>query len=195
MSLTPAPLVSVVTPVHNGGSHLRDCIESVLAQTYSNWDYTICNNCSTDQTLEIAREYATKDPRIRIHNNETFVHVNENHNIAFRSISPKSKYCKVVAADEWIFPECIEKMVRMAERHPSVAIVGSYGLCGTKVVFDGLPYSSTVVTGRELFRKSMEGFIWGGPLVLRWSHFSPLPIGHRAEPPRVLRPGQPPRRY
>jgi glycosyltransferase involved in cell wall biosynthesis len=163
VTLKSAPLVSVVTPVYNGEHHLRDCIESVLAQTYPNWDYTICNNCSPDRTLEIAQEYANKDPRIRIHNNDTFVHVNENHNIAFRSISPQSKYCKLVAADDWIFPECIERMVRVAEEHPSVAIVGSYGLCEAKVVFDGLPYPSTVVSGRELFRRSLHGFIWGGP--------------------------------
>src|SRR5262249_58809053 len=103
-----------------------------------------CNNCSPDRTLEIAREYAAIDPRIRIHDNESFVHVAESHNIAFRSISPQSKYCKVVAADEFMFPECIEKMVRLADQHPSVAIVGSYGLSETKVVFDGLPYSVAV---------------------------------------------------
>jgi glycosyltransferase involved in cell wall biosynthesis len=177
MNLRSEPLVSVITPVYNGEQHLRSCIESVLAQTYSNWDYTICNNCSTDRTLEIAREYAAKDPRIRIHNNEGFVHVNESHNIAFRCISPRSKYCKVVAADEWIFPECIEKMVRLAEQHPSVAIVGSYGLCETKVVFDGLPHSVTVLTGRELFRKTMEGFIWGGP----WFVGGPTSLLYRSD--------------
>jgi glycosyltransferase involved in cell wall biosynthesis len=166
MTLSQEPLVSVVTPVYNGEQYLRECIESVLAQTYTNWDYTIANNCSTDRTLEIAREYAARDPRIRIHNNETFVRVNESHNIAFRQISPQSKYCKVVAADDWIFPECLEKMVCLAEEHPSVAIVGAYGLCETKIVFDGLPYPSTVVPGRELCRKSFmeEGlYFFGGP--------------------------------
>jgi len=177
MSLRSEPLVSVVTPVYNGERHLRTCIESVLAQTYSNWDYTICNNCSNDRTLEIAQEYAAKEPRIRIRNNSTFVNVNESHNIAFRSISPQSKYCKVVAADEWIFPECIEKMVGLADEHPSVAIVGSYGLCETKVFFDGLPYSTTVVTGRELFRKSMQGFIWGGP----WFFGGPTSLLYRSD--------------
>jgi glycosyltransferase involved in cell wall biosynthesis len=167
----------VITPVYNGEQHLRSCIESVLAQTYSNWDYTICNNCSTDRTLEIAREYAAKDSRIRIHTNETLVDVNDSHNIAFRSISPQSKYCKVVAADEWIFPECIEKMVTLAEQHPSVAIVGSYGLCETKVVFDGLPYSDTVLAGRELFRKTMQGFICGGP----WFFGGPTSLLYRSD--------------
>src|SRR5919109_2101835 len=90
------PLVSVVTPVYNGESHLRECIESVLAQTYQNWDYTIVNNCSTDGTLDIAMEYAARDPRIRIHNNDAFVRVTENHNIAFRQVSPASTYCKLV---------------------------------------------------------------------------------------------------
>src|SRR5437660_8450669 len=95
-----APLVSIVTPVYNGEDYLRDCIESVLAQTYSNWDYTIVNNCSTDRTLEIAQHYAARDSRIRVHDNGTFVDVIKNHNIAFRQISPKSRYCKLVAPDD-----------------------------------------------------------------------------------------------
>ncbi len=162
MSLKPEPLVSVVTPVYNGEQHLRTCVESVLAQTYSNWEYTICNNCSTDRTLEIAQEYADKDPRIKVHNNQTFVNVDENHNVAFRTISEESKYCKVVAADEWILPECLETMVGFADKHPNVAIVGSYGLFESEVVYDVLPHDATVVTGQDLFRQSMEGFIWGG---------------------------------
>src|SRR5689334_20495375 len=100
------PLVSIVTPVYNGEAYLRECIESVLSQTYSNWDYTIVNNCSTDRTLEIAEEYAARDSRIRICSGDTFVRVVENHNRAFRQISPKSAYCKVLAADDWLFPEC-----------------------------------------------------------------------------------------
>src|SRR4051812_16288926 len=104
------PLVSIVTPVYNGEEHLRECIESVLSQSYINWDYTIVNNCSTDRTLEIAQEYAARNSRIRVRNNETFVGVMESHNRALRQISPESKYCKVVGADDWIFPHCIEKM-------------------------------------------------------------------------------------
>ena len=163
------PLVSVVTPVYNGGNYLRECIESVLAQTYTNWEYTIVNNCSTDRTLDIAREYAAKDSRIRIHSNEVFVRVNENHNISFREIAPQSKYCKVVAADDWLFPECIEKMVDLAETHPSVVIVGAYGLYGgpsAEVAWVGLPYPSTVVPGgRDACRlRLLKGlYVFGTP--------------------------------
>lgn len=159
------PLVSVVTPVYNGERYIRECIESVLDQTYTHWDYTIVNNCSTDRTLDVAREYAARDPRIRIHSNETFVRVIENYNIAVRQISPQSKYCKVVAADDWLFPECLEKMVRLAEEHPTVAIVGGYALRGLEVAFEGLPYPSTVVPGREACRSLLLGgpYVFGAP--------------------------------
>jgi glycosyltransferase involved in cell wall biosynthesis len=156
-------IVSVVTPVYNEESYLGECIESVLAQTYKNWDYTIIDNRSTDRTLDIARKYAAQDSRIRVHSNETFIRAVENQNVAFRHISPESKYCKLVFGDDWLFPECLERMVTVAEEHPNVAIVGAYGygFHGTGVVWDGLPYHSPVVPGRDLCRASLLG----GPYV------------------------------
>ena len=152
------PLVSVVTPVYNGEPHLAECIQSVLSQTYTRWDYTIVNNCSTDRTLDIAREYAAKDPRLRIHNNEGFVPVIANYNVAFRQVSPESRYCKVVAADDWLFPECLEKMVRIAQQNARVAIVGSYNLLGTKLMYgEILPYHTTVMPGRDACRWRLLG--------------------------------------
>jgi glycosyltransferase involved in cell wall biosynthesis len=154
-----------VTPVYNGEKHLADCIESVLAQTYRNWEYIIVNNCSTDRSLEIAQSYAQKDTRIYIHNNRTFVGMIENHNIAFQQISLTSKYCKVVHADDWLFPECITRMVEVAEAHRSIGIVGAYGLNGTRVILDGLSYPSTVVSGREICRRTLLGgfYVFGSP--------------------------------
>src|SRR5216683_862219 len=127
------PLVSVVTPVYNGEKYLAECIESILAQTYANWEYIIINNCSTDRSLEIAQSYAEKDARIRIHNNQEFVGREANENIAFRQISSESKYCKMVHADDWLFPECIARMVAVAGTYPTVSIVGAYGLNDTRV--------------------------------------------------------------
>ena len=149
------PLVSVLTPVYNGEKYLADCIESVLAQTYKNWEYLIVNNCSTDQSLEIAKSYAKTDPRVRIHNNHSFVNARQNHNIGFRLISSEGKYCKVVQADDWLFPECISRMVNIAEANPSVGIVGAYILKGEKVECDRLPLSSKIVSSREICRADL----------------------------------------
>jgi glycosyltransferase involved in cell wall biosynthesis len=147
------PLVSIVTPVYNDAANLAECIESVLAQTYQNWDYTIVDNCSTDGSVEIARRYAAKDSRIRVHENEHFLRAIPNHNVALRQISPESKYCKIVFADDWIFPQCLEQMLSVAEEHPSVGIVGAYGLQEHEVMWAGLPYPSSLVSGRAVCRK------------------------------------------
>lgn len=155
MNTTSQPLVSVVTPMYDGAEYLEECIESILGQTYQNWDYTIVDNCSTDGSGEIARRYAAKDSRIRVHENQQFLHALANHNAALRQISPASKYCKVVFADDWIFPECLEKMISVAEEYPSAGIVGAYCLEGRQVICTGLPYSSRLVGGRETCRQHL----------------------------------------
>lgn len=147
------PLISIVTPVYNCGQYIRECIESVLSQTYEHWDYTVVDNCSTDDTAAVVAEYQRRDRRVKVHRNETFLRVNANYNNALRQISPDSKYCKIVAGDDSLYPECLEKMVALAEQNPSIAIVGAYTLAGTAVIQAGLPHSSTVIPGPELCRK------------------------------------------
>ena len=157
MNNTHDPLVSVVTPVYNGEKYLAECIESVVAQTYKNWEYAIVNNCSTDRTREIAERYARMHNRINVYNYEEFVDAIQNHNRALRLISPHSKHCKIVSADDWIYPECIERLVEVAEGHPSVGIVGSYALAGTKVRGIGLPLKINFFSGREVCRLRLLG--------------------------------------
>ena len=155
----PSPLVSVVTPVFNGAKYLSACIESVLAQTYDRWDYTIVDNCSTDRSLAIAHQYAERHPQINVKTNEQFVGPIENHNRAFHSISPDAKYCKLLSADDWMYPECISKLVDLAEHHPSVGIVGSYAATATGVRRGDLPLCEEVLTGREAVRLYLLGAI------------------------------------
>jgi glycosyltransferase involved in cell wall biosynthesis len=168
MSIERQPLVSVVTPLYNGEKYLAKCIESVLNQTYRNWNYVIVNNCSTDRSLEVAQSYAEKDKRIQITNNQKFVGRNPNHNIAFQQISPASKYCKVVHADDWLFPDCIKQMVDVAEAYPSVGIVGAYVLSGEQVSCDGLAYPSLVTSGKEICRRTLleKLYVFGCPTSL-----------------------------
>jgi glycosyltransferase involved in cell wall biosynthesis len=161
------PLVSVVTPVHNGAEYLVECIESVLNQTYENWEYVIVENCSTDDTLEIAHRYGARDPRVRVVVADVFVGPIENQNRAVREISPASKYTKVLHADDWLFPECLERMVDLAESNPTVGVVSAYRLEETRVTLDGLPHSITVLPGREAARSTLLAnpypFLFGSP--------------------------------
>ncbi len=159
------PLVSVVTPVHNDAELIEECIESVLGQTYSNWSYTIVDNASTDATPEIAARYAARESRIRHLRFDELVGSNQSHNRAFRAIDAESAYCKLVEADDWLFPGCLQAMVDVAEASESVGIVSAYRLVETKVDLGGLSYRSTVFPGVETLRRSLLGEISviGGP--------------------------------
>jgi glycosyltransferase involved in cell wall biosynthesis len=165
MQAQSMPLVSIVTPAYNEENCLSDCIESISAQTYPNWNYTIVNNCSTDRTLAIAQKYAARDDRIRVITNNSFIPALANLNEAFRQVSPASKFCKMILADDWMFPECLERMVTVMEAHPSVGIVGAYGLQGQWVLWMGLPYPSHVVRGHEICRQRLLGgpYVFGSP--------------------------------
>ncbi len=106
-----------------------------------------------------------KDERIRIHNNQELVKVCPNHDIAISLIAPTSHYCKVLHADDFMFPECLERMVDLAVANPSVGLVSSYRLDDKEVNLDGLPYPSTVVAGREICRQLLlnDLFVFGSP--------------------------------
>ena len=159
------PLVSVITPVYNGAAFLAEAIESVLAQTYAHWEHVIVDNRSTDETGDLARRYAARDRRIRVIDNTRHVDVIENHNIAFRAISAAARYVKPVHADDWLFPECLARMVALAEANPTVGLVSAYALEDGWVDLDGLPYPSTVVPGRDICRLSLLGgpYVFGSP--------------------------------
>ena len=165
------PFVSIVTPFYNTEAFLGECIESVLGQSYNNWEYVLVNNCSTDGCMEIVQKYAQTDSRIRIITNDRFLPSQvQNYNHALRQISSLSKYCKIVQADDWIFPECIAEMVSVAEENPTVGIVGSYWLFGTVPTGDQFSDSSTFVSGTDICRWQLlnhpDKYVFGTPTSL-----------------------------
>jgi glycosyltransferase involved in cell wall biosynthesis len=170
-----APLVSVVTPVYNGGDYLRECIESVIAQSYTNWRYTIVNNRSTDDSLEIAQHYASLDPRVRVHDNVEFLPIIDNHNHAYSLIDRDSIYCKPLMADDRLYPECIETMVSCALTQPSIGLVCSLASTeNNKTRFDMRPADSpatspaTVLSGNVACRTALleDRYFFGLPTTM-----------------------------
>jgi glycosyltransferase involved in cell wall biosynthesis len=164
----PGPLVSVVTPFFDTEAYLAECIESVLAQSYGNFEYLLVDNQSRDRSGEIARGYAQKDRRIRVIQTPEFFDQVANYNFSLRNISPDSRYMKMVQADDWIFPRCLSDMIDLAEANPSVAIVSSYELKETEVHGTGLPPWRRVIPGRKACRLHLlEGiYMFGSPTAL-----------------------------
>ncbi len=145
------PLVSVIIPVYNGGEYFDKCLESILNQTYQNWECIINNNCSEDDTLETAQKYIKKDKRFKLFSNEKFLRMTPNWNVACSKADPSSKYLKILGADDWLFPESIEKMVKVMEENPSVGICSSYRLTDKRVEMYGLDiWDGNVFDGKEI---------------------------------------------
>lgn len=160
-----APLVSVVTPVYNGERYLDECIRSVRSQSYENWEYVIVDNCSTDGTAEIARRHAAEDARIRVVSNERFLSLIDNWNAALGHIPDDAAYCKVVHADDMLFPECLEEMTRVARENPRVGVVGAYLMRGDELRGEGFPFPDEFRDGRQVCRETLlkKYYVFGSP--------------------------------
>lgn len=159
------PFVSVVTPFYNTALYLRECIESVLAQTHTNFEYLLVDNQSTDGSAEIAAEYAKRDSRIRLFRNPEFVGQVRNYNGALRHVSREAEYVKMVLADDYIFPECLSRMVSVGEAYPSTAIVSSYYLEGRYVCGSGVEWPTECIPGRVACRMHLADnlYLFGTP--------------------------------
>jgi glycosyltransferase involved in cell wall biosynthesis len=164
------PLVSVVTPFHNTASYLAQCIESVLEQTCPNFEYILVDNCSTDGSGEIAEKYARLDPRIRLIRRSQLLSQVRNYNLALEQISWGSRYCKIVQADDYIFPNCLQMMVEAFERSESVGLFSSYWLKGNEVRGTGFPHATPVISGREMARLFLRTGLWvfGSPTAVMY---------------------------
>jgi glycosyltransferase involved in cell wall biosynthesis len=113
--------VSVCIPTYNSARYLRECLESVLAQSYTDFELVVSDDASTDNTREIVESYT--DPRIRIHR------LDQNMGLAFNLSRAaglaRGKYVKFLCHDDLLEPRCLENQVAMMERHAVLTMVTS----------------------------------------------------------------------
>ena len=129
------PKLSIGLPVYNGERYLLETIDSVLAQSFGDFELFISDNASTDATAEIARAAAASDPRVTYHRNPANVGAAANFTLAFRRAS--APYFKWVCADDRQAAGFLEAALRELDEHPEAV------LCyGSVTLIDG--------EGREL---------------------------------------------
>ncbi|WP_445636371.1 Glycosyl transferase [Nostoc sp. DSM 114161] len=121
------PRLSVGLPVYNGEKFLQQALDSLLAQTFEDFELIISDNASTDKTEEICRAYANKDKRIRYYRNQHNIGCARNFNRVFELSS--GEYFKWAAYDDLHAPDFISKCVEVLDRDPSII------LCHTQVYF------------------------------------------------------------
>jgi glycosyltransferase involved in cell wall biosynthesis len=120
-----APLVSVLMPVYNGEHYLRQAVDSILHQTFEDFEFIIINDGSTDNTLSILKDYT--DPRIILLQNKQNKGLVATLNYGLSVV--RGQYIARMDADDIAFPHRLEKQVQFMESNPSV------GLLGTNVIF------------------------------------------------------------
>ena len=120
------PLVSIGIPVYNGGRFIRKALDSLLAQDYENLEFIISDNASTDNTLQLCKEYAIRDSRIRIHRHS--------HNLGspknFQTVleHAQGEYFMWAAVDDYWLPEFVSVLVDDLNKHPAAGVA----MCAVK---------------------------------------------------------------
>jgi len=113
--------VSIILPVYNGAKCVANSIDSVLSQTYENFELVVVNDCSTDNTLDILNEYAKKDSRVKVFTNEVNKKLPRTLNAGFEKAT--GEYLTWTSDDNMYRPEAIAQMVQFLDENPEVGLV------------------------------------------------------------------------
>lgn len=153
------PLVSVTMPARNAAVTIGASIESVLSQSLTDWELIVVDDGSDDDTADIARRYASTDPRVRI------VHGPARGEPAARNVSlgvARGRYVAMLDADDLATPDRLERQVRFMDENPDLSAAAS-----TAVLFvrEGSPMGRSAVTGPAT-RAELEGLTRKGTLLV-----------------------------
>ncbi len=121
MSTTVRPRLSIGIPVYNGEKHLATALDSLLAQTFNDFEVVISDNDSKDRTLEICQDYAAQDKRIKILCNETNLGAAPNFNTTFRH--SRGLFFKWMAHDDIIAPSYLERCMGAFDSSPPTTVL------------------------------------------------------------------------
>lgn len=121
--MNSTPLVSIVLPVYNGETYLKEAIESILKQSYSHWELIIVDDCSTDTSPSIINYYVQKDARISCIRNKKNSKLPASLNNGFHLA--KGLYYTWTSDDNYYYPRAIEKMVKFLENYDEYGMVCS----------------------------------------------------------------------
>src|ERR1700726_573779 len=122
--VTKTPKVSVCLDSFNYGRFLPEAIESVLSQTFSDFELIICDDCSTDDSFEIAQNYGTQDGRIRVRRNPGNLGMVKNRNVCLAQA--QGEYVKWLHADDFLCStEALDRMVAGLDANLPVSLVAS----------------------------------------------------------------------
>jgi glycosyltransferase involved in cell wall biosynthesis len=165
------PLVSIGTLSYNSAAFIRETIDSVLSQTYANWEYVICDDCSADYTVSIIKSY--NDPRIKLVINEKNLGYYENGSRLRRRLN--GDFVKILDHDDVLYAGCIERQTNILLNMADVSMVTCdadfINATGKKLFVSKAPFKSDTASRKQvldcMFRTGRNSFIDGSRTLLR----------------------------
>ena len=119
------PKISVIMPVYNNEKYIQEAIESILNQTFKDFEFIIIDDCSSDNTFNICQNYASQDSRIKLIQNPENIWVVKTRNKLFSKVSPESKYIAILDADDIAQPDRLQKQFDFLDQNDEYSIVWS----------------------------------------------------------------------
>ena len=119
------PQVSVIMSVYNGERYVSEAIESILQQSFSDWELIVIDDNSSDGSSVIIRQYLAQDQRVKLINNEQNFGLTKSLNIGIKDST--GKYIARLDADDSCLPDRLQKQYDFMEAHPEMAVCGSCG--------------------------------------------------------------------
>lgn len=116
------PKVSVLMPAYNVEKYIAEAIESILNQTFTDFEFIIIDDCSTDKTWEIIQKYAKKDKRIIAIKNEENLKLSTTLNKGIDIC--KGEYIARMDSDDWSYPDRLQKQYDAISKDPNIGILG-----------------------------------------------------------------------
>ncbi len=116
------PLISIILPVYNSSAYLKQALDSVLTQTYSNWELIAIDDASTDHSLNILNSYAKKSSKIKVFSHTPNQGIAHTLNKALKHV--QGQYVARMDADDIMLPDRLQKQLKYLLKHPKTIIVG-----------------------------------------------------------------------
>lgn len=154
--MQPPLIVSVCIPVYNGAAFIAEAVESVLAQTFADFELIVLDNASTDETPLILRQF--NDSRLRVIRHESNIGATANFNASLREA--RGEWVKILCADDLLYPDCLKRQLSGVESSKGVVM-----FCCARDIIDanghrwmsrGFLGRSGILSGSEAIRRTVR---------------------------------------
>ena len=156
-------LVSIIVPVYNSGLYLSDCLNSISHQTYRTYELILINDGSTDNSVEIIKNFIRGNSHVRV------VLIDLAQNVGQSAARNKGiqnalgKYLLFVDSDDTISSDCLERMVGLAEREQLNMVIGENVIIGENVRYVKVGFNDEIIRDNVTILRLFTEFRWYNP--------------------------------